>query len=81
LSYGTIVIATLLPLTLIVVALALLNLEHVVFNIMAGIAPEDRSPNDLAYLVVLVLAYFSFMASPVLLALYAWSVFRVFRDR
>ncbi len=61
------VVGTGLPLALIVVTLSLLNLEHVVFNIMAGIQPEDRSANDLAFQVVLVLAVLSFYASPILL--------------
>jgi hypothetical protein len=76
LSGAAIVVATLLPLTLIVVTLTMLNLEHVVFNIMAGIKPEERSPNDTAYVVVMVLAYFSIMASPFLLAVYAWLAYR-----
>lgn len=69
---STVVVATLLPLALIVMALSLLNLEHVVFSLMAGIAPEQISPNDLAYTIVTVLAFFSFMASPVLLVAYLW---------
>jgi hypothetical protein len=73
---AAIVVATLLPLTLIVVTLTMLNLEHVVFNIMAGIKPEERSPNDTAYVVVMVMAYFSIMAFPFLLAAYAWLAFR-----
>lgn len=72
LSAMKIVVGTLLPLTLIVVVLSILNLEHVVFNIMAGIKPEERSPNDMAYFVVLGMAYFSMMASPFLLVIYAW---------
>lgn len=72
LSAIKIVVGTLLPLTLIVVVLSILNLEHVVFNIMAGIKPEERSPNDMAYFVVLGMAYFSMMAFPFLLVIYAW---------
>lgn len=72
LSVMRIVVGTLLPLTLIVVVLSILNLEHVVFNIMAGIKPEERSPNDMAYFVVLGMAYFSMMAAPFLLVIYAW---------
>ncbi|MCW8857118.1 MAG: hypothetical protein OQJ95_07115 [Kangiella sp.] len=72
LSAMKIVVGTLLPLTLIVVVLSILNLEHVVFNIMAGIKPEERSPNDMAYFVVLGMAYFSMMAAPFLLVIYAW---------
>lgn len=76
LSAAAIVVATLLPITLIVVALTILNLEHVVFNLMAGIKPEDRSPNDAAYMVVMVMAYFSIMAVPFLLAAYGWLAYR-----
>lgn len=72
----TIVVATLLPLALIVVALAALNLEHVVFELMSGIRPEERSPNDASYLVVATLALFSFLASPILAAAYLWLVYR-----
>ena len=77
-----IVVATLLPITLIVVALAMLNLEHVVFNIMAGIRAEDRSANDLAYTVVVMIAFWSVLLAPLLLVAYlimafiAWSAGR-----
>ena len=67
---ATVWVLTLLPLTLIVVALTMLNLEHVVFNIMSGIRPEQQSANDGAYGVVLMLAFFSVLASPVLLIAY-----------
>ncbi len=63
----------------IVVALTLLNLEHVVFDIMAGIREEDASPNDSAYLIVLVLAFFSLWAFPIALVLYLGAV--VYRQR
>lgn len=66
----------LLPLILIVVALTALNLEHVVFRIMSGIREEEKSANDLAYLVVVTLTFFSVWASPVLLALYGWCIQR-----
>ena len=78
LSLVAVVVATLLPLVLIVVALTLLNLEHVVFRLMAGMTPAERSGNDTAYFVVMMLAYFSVLASPVLLlgyiglAVHAW---------
>ena len=58
----------------IVVALTLLNLEHVVFDIMAGIREEDASPNDAAYLIVFGLAFFSLWAFPVALVLYLGAV-------
>ena len=72
----TIVVATLLPLALIVVALAALNLEHVVFSLMSGIRPEQRSANDLSYGIVTALAFFSFLASPFLLVAYLWLAYR-----
>jgi hypothetical protein len=72
----TIVVATLLPLALIVVALAALNLEHVVFSLMSGIRPEQRSANDLSYGIVTAMAFFSFLASPFLLVAYLWLAYR-----
>lgn len=70
LSPIAITVAGFLPLTLIVVALTVLNLEHVMFYLMAGIAPEDSSPNDMAYYVVFYLAMLSAYALPVLLLAY-----------
>lgn len=58
----------------IVFTLTLLNLEHVVFDLMAGIRNEDASPNDAAYLVVLGLAFVSVWAFPVALVLYLGAV-------
>lgn len=76
LSGFAIFVATLLPLVLIVVTLTALNLEHVVFAIMAGVRPEDRSGNDLAYGIVATLALFSVMAAPFLVVAYGWLVYR-----
>lgn len=58
----------------IVVVLTLLNLEHVVFDLMAGIREEDASPNDAAFLVVLGLAFVSLWAFPIALVLYLGAV-------
>jgi hypothetical protein len=79
LSGGTVVIATLLPLALIVTALAALNLEHVVFRIMAGVRPEERSANDSAYFILVLITWFSFLASPLLLLGYVAAIFRAHR--
>lgn len=49
----SILIATLLPLTLVVVALTMLNLEKVVFDFMGGIS--ERTGNDAAYQVLFAL--------------------------
>lgn len=51
-------------------ALTLLNQEHVVFDLMAGPRPEDRSANDHAYFFVASLAGWSVMASPILAVAY-----------
>ena len=70
-----VVVATLLPLAIIVVVLTMLNLEHVVFNIMSGIREEDRSANDNAYGIVVLLSLISFMASPFLAIAYLVAVY------
>lgn len=67
-------IVVVLLLSGIVVVLTLLNLEHVVFDLMAGIRKENASPNDVAYLVVLFLAFISLYAFPVALLLYLGAV-------
>ena len=77
LAWISVVVSALLPLALIVVALFALNLEHVVFELMAGIRPEQRSGNDLSYGIVTMLAILSVMAAPVLLVAYAWLAYRV----
>ena len=76
---AVIVVATLLPLVLIVVSLAALNLEHVVFEIMAGVDPADRTGNDLAYIVVTTVAVLSTVLAPVLLLTYGWILYQVRR--
>ncbi len=73
------VVAGLLPLVAIVVALVALNLEHVIFDLMAGIRPEDRTANDQAFFVVMITAYFSLLVAPVLLVAYLWLVTRARR--
>jgi hypothetical protein len=66
---GASFVALLLPLALIVVALSVFNLEHAVFEIMAGIAPGTSA--DAAYFVVLVLSLFSVLGAPFILIAYA----------
>lgn len=67
---------TILLLSGIVVTLSMLNLEHVVFDLMAGIRDENASANDSAYLVVVSLAFFSMFAFPVALIAYLAAVVR-----
>lgn len=74
LHWFLVVTVSVLLLSGIVFTLSLLNLEHVVFDLMAGIREENASPNDAAYLVVLSLAFFSVWAFPVALVLYLGAV-------
>jgi len=76
LHWFVVTIVSVLLLSGIVVTLTLLNLEHVVFDLMAGIKDEDASPNDAAYLVVLGLAFISVWAFPIALVLYLGAVVR-----
>lgn len=76
LSGLAILVASLLPLTLIVAALTVLNLEHVVFRIMAGIRPEEKSANDAAYFILIGITFLSVNLFPFLLALYGWLVYK-----
>lgn len=64
---GSAVLATLLPLTLIVTVLSILNLEHVAVRIMAGLSEDERSPNDAAYTALFLLTVLSFYSLPILL--------------
>jgi hypothetical protein len=71
-----VIVATLLPLTLIVTVLTVLNLEHVVFKLMAGLEEHEKSANDTAYTILVLITYFSVMASPILLAMYGWFIYK-----
>lgn len=79
LSLGAVVVASLLPLAVVVIALSILNLEHVVFDLMSGIREEDRSPNDSAYGIVFALSVLSIMAAPLLAIGYAIFVYRAWK--
>ena len=70
-----VLVATLLPLTLIVSLLTALNLEHVIFKLMAGLEDHEKSGNDAAYGIIILITFFSLMASPVLLSMYGWFIY------
>jgi len=53
LSFATVFTVALLPITLIIVVLTMLNLEKAVFDIMSGV--QDRTPDDGAYGVLVSL--------------------------
>jgi hypothetical protein len=71
----TIVIAALLPLVLIVTVLTALNLEHVVFRLMAGLEDHEKTANDAAYLWLVFITYFSVLASPILVLIYGGMIY------
>ena len=72
--------AATLPLTVIVVALTALNLEHVVFNIMAG-NTQPETAADTAYKVLFVLTIWSFVVAPIALVLYLAAITMTRRSR
>lgn len=75
------IVATLLPLTIIVAGLTVLNLEHAVFDIMAGIRENSGTPYDRAYFFLFALTTASISLLPFLLAAYGFLVFRAYRIR
>ena len=70
------IVATLLPLTIIVVVLTMLNLERVVFDLMGGI--HQPSPNDTAYEILFLLSMLSLMLFIPLFICYLWLLVRRF---
>lgn len=79
LTGATIAIAALLPLAIIVTSLTALNLEHVVFKIMAGLTEDEKSANDAAYTILWLITSISMMASPVLLISYLTMIYLKWR--
>lgn len=79
LSDAQVIIATLLPLSIIVASLAFLNLEHVIFEVMAGIRTEPETPpetaNDSAYAVVILLSFFATLVFPLTLVAYLVQIY------
>lgn len=72
-------VASLLPLTLIVTALAALNLEKAVFEIMGG--NMQQTQNDAAYFILLVITVLSVILSPIMLIVYAVLVYRAWKTK
>lgn len=77
LAPGVVLVATMLPLAIVVMGLTALNLEHVVFQIMGGMG--HQGPNDGAYQLVVMLSLLSFLLSPLLLVAYLGLIWRVQR--
>lgn len=80
LSVAGVIVGTLLPMAIIVVTLTILNLEHVVFNLMGGTRRDERSVNDGAYEVVVTLSMLSVLLAPILAAAYGVLVYRSRRN-
>ncbi len=59
-----------LPLTVIVFTLFSLNLERVVFDLMAGNSANRGTANDRAYIVLFLLSFWSMWIAPVAFAIY-----------
>lgn len=70
LPWYSVVVGTLLPLTVVITTLSILNLEHAVYDIMAGMR-DGGTANDLAYSVLLALTFLSSMLVIPLLATYS----------
>lgn len=68
LPVGPLVVQLLLPLTFVVTALAALNLEHAVFDLMGGV--RETTSADSAYGFILALGLLSVVLFPLLLAIY-----------
>ncbi|MEM7576920.1 MAG: hypothetical protein AAF328_05525 [Planctomycetota bacterium] len=60
-----VIVALMLPITVIIFTLAMLNLEHVVFNIMGGLGQTEPTAADQRYGVVVMLSAFSLLLAPV----------------
>jgi len=63
-------IASAVPIVLLIVTLAILNLDRVVFNIMMGIDESSISPNDDIYMVLVMITFMSYYAAIPLLVAY-----------
>lgn len=76
-----VVIAAVLPLTLIVFVLTALNLERAVFDLMAGLNPAGGTSADSAYAVLFLLAFLSFWVTPVVGVLYLVAAALAYREK
>ena len=82
LHWGSLIVATLLPLTAIIATLTALNLERAVFDVMGGIREVERTANDAAYSVLIVLTVVSvFAVGPLFIAWLAISTAKFRRRR
>jgi len=74
-------VASAVPIVLLIVALAMLNLERVVFNIMMGVDESTISPNDDIYMMLVMITFLSFYAAIPLLVTYIVTMFLRMKGR
>ncbi len=74
LSTGNVIIATLLPVCVIISSLTLLNLHHVVFVVMGGI--RDRTSYDDSYGILMLLTGVSLVLTIPLLITYGYAIYQ-----
>jgi hypothetical protein len=68
-SVGTLLVAGLLPLGVIIATLTLLNLEHVIYDLMAGLQGPFTG-DEIRYQILLTLTYLSLILTPILFITY-----------
>ena len=76
---GYIFIITLMPICLIISTLSILNLDHVVYNLMSGI--QHPSPNDSSYLILLYLTGASVIIVLPLMMAYIFGIYIRYQNR
>lgn len=80
LGFSSILVAALLPITLIVITLTILNLERAVFNVMGGLR-EPGTANDGAYILLGLLSWLSMLLFIPLLCSYVALVVMAYSNK
>ncbi len=70
-------VAAFLPIVFIINILTVLNLEHAVFQVMAGLRNYEPTVNDSAYRILILITLLSYILLPILVAMYGWFVYKV----
>lgn len=78
-GWFAIIVAVLVPILVIVTGLTMLNLEHVIFDLMAGIRESDKSGNDGIYMTVMLITIWAWILAPVFLLAYIIMVINAWR--
>ena len=80
LNGSQIFVAALLPIVFIINILTVLNLEHAVFKIMAGLRGNEPTGNDSAYKILILITLLSYILLPILVAMYGWFIYKISKD-